>query len=161
MELKVQLVTIIWSNIKLLKKTKWPNKLIAVVASAEHDQTLGKYSVTIIIGLLWVTAPKNWTTFGWRIFWSNASSSLNAFLKFQQDIKTPETKGTIENIKSQIRFNTNKLEIEHHNLKQRKKITNDVKTNPHFLLISKNLLSKCFNSNFNAPPRCYTKCSLC
>lgn len=49
--------------------------------SREEKQTLGRYSVTIIIGLLWVTAPKNWTTFGCRIFWSKASSSLNAFLK--------------------------------------------------------------------------------
>jgi len=44
------------------------------------QKTLGRYSVTIIIGLLWVTAPRNWTTFGCRIFWNRASSSLKAFL---------------------------------------------------------------------------------
>lgn len=45
------------------------------------SKTFGKYSVTIIIGLLCVTAPRNCTTLGCLIFWSNASSSLNAFLQ--------------------------------------------------------------------------------
>lgn len=32
--------------------------------SNEKMLTLGRYSVTIIMGELCVTAPKNWTTFG-------------------------------------------------------------------------------------------------
>ena len=50
-------------------------------------QTLCINSMTIIIGLLCVTAPKNCTTFGWRISCSTSSSSLNALLQYIQTVR--------------------------------------------------------------------------
>lgn len=53
-------------------------------------RTLGRYSITIIIGLLCVTAPRNCTTFGCLIVWSNVSSSLNALLHEGKRFNRPE-----------------------------------------------------------------------
>lgn len=52
--------------------------------------TFGKYSVTIIIGLLCVTAPRNWTTLGCLILRSNESSSLNALLQKPNELENSE-----------------------------------------------------------------------
>lgn len=58
-------------------------KKICVCVERERERemlTFGWYSETIIMGIFWVTAPTNWTTFGCRTFSNKVSSYLKAFL---------------------------------------------------------------------------------
>lgn len=105
-------------------------------------KTFGRYSITIIIGLLWVTAPRNWTTFGCLIFWRIASSSLKALLHRNNSFKRK-------------RSNNNNNNHHHHHAKTHGNIVNS-----HFLLICKYFLLKLFHSNFSSTPRCQTESPL-
>jgi hypothetical protein len=57
----------IWQHQRSSKKQYAMNEigkmLFQVVNKSIEEQTLDKYTVTFIIGQLWVTAPRNWSHF--------------------------------------------------------------------------------------------------
>ena len=129
------------NTVAISKKSNSSSEHLIRTLQIKNVRTLGKYSVTIIIGVLCVTAPRNWTTFGCRIFWSNSSSSLKAVLHKIIAFKKDKSKTTTKSSKPKVKVNINC----HHT------------DNSHFILISSHFLPKPFDRNFCSLPKCYTK----